>query len=298
VKVDVVAGNRGHYAPVAPVVYDRDFRDAVADRLAAAGFPIADVPLLRSVKLTVARPSDGQLQRGLPLATYLPTCQRLWIKADHVTCAILAKAPIPSLRFLHVFNPYDGLGLWSLGGGGESVADAILANPQVQTLTLSRELAMHLATLLVGRKVLVQGGLTGPGSEGSTALVTLSGPSKPWVHHWVETEQGSSEDIRVLDETLQTLCIPHYRLAEVNNVEPRWSRVLEPRTSTLVLPGAMADLVCNELVASRCYEGLEGMVNLTVLLELLAGGGSAEVHGRLVRWLVTLGPRGLGYKPE
>jgi len=306
VNVNVLINN-GPYVPGGgippPLVHDRDFRDAVADRLANAGFPIADVPQLTSVLLTVQRPSGGHdpLQGTGLLATYLPVCQRLWINANDVACANLAAGPMPTLRALHVRNAVGGHALWWLGGGGKSVADAILANPQVQTLTLSRELATGLATLLVGLKVLVEGGLRYPNSEGSTSLVTLSDPSLPWHHHWVETQPGSSEDDLSLREALEALGVPHYTspaLEAGRRPDPYWSRVLKPRGFSQVLPGAMTDLVHDELVASRSYDGLEDTVNLTVLLELLGAEGSAEVHGRLLRWLVTMGPRSLGYRPE
>jgi len=300
VQVSVTVGNGTMGAPPAPGVLGSDFRDAVAARLAVAGFPVANVPLLTSVQLMVDKPAGGQHQlHPTGLATYLPVCQRLWISANDVACANLATVPMPSLRSLNMESAFGGQALWLLGGGGKSVVDAILANPQVQTLTLSRELATNLATLLAGRKVLVRGGLLGFNNEQSTSLVTLSDPSEPWKHHWVETMRGSFEDCWLLRETLQGLGVPHHQtplLGPAHNPDPHWSCVLKPRASTLVLPGATADLVCNELVASRCYEGLDGMVNVTVLLELLAGGGSAEIHGRVLRWLVTLGPRGLGYK--
>ena len=279
--------------PAVPLVLDRGFQDAVAARLATAGgVEVADMPLLTSVRLTVQNQAGGQHLHGTGLlATYLPLCQQLWIAADQIPYAKLATAPMLSLRVLYVMDAADDY-LWARDGGAQSVVGAILANPQVQTLTMSRKVAIKLATMLMGRKVLVRGGLMGVGSEGSTSLVTLGDPSEPWEHHWVETELGSQEDL------IEGLGVPHYQtlpLVAGQNPTPYWSRVLDPRASNLALPGPMTDLVCNELVASRCYDGLEGMVNLTVLLELL-GQGSAEIHGQLLRWLVTLGPRGLGYR--
>jgi len=274
-----------------------DFEHAVVERLTDAGYPPAPAPCLASVDLRIDGPPNQWQGRTwstqLDPAELFPHCQRLFYSAS----TLMMVVKMPTVRFLCLtWNNTDATPL------AQDVAEAwvsfMKANPQLHTVEVPRHVARQLSPHLIGRRLLVRDAFSNPGAtqfgtiptnymqdNANRAMVTPNTPPQPWTVHWVEAKGDSLSDARL--RRLQARGIPVYRPPSVRR-SAAWQPIIHRDGMSVV-----TDDICAYLSQAHCYEGLEALVNLVVVLNA-AGGASGIVLGRLLRWLLTSSAEGPG----